>query len=70
MDNALRVRRKGIAQVAYAESTDFRDLQNLFLQARTDAWTRKKLEDMRTTFTGMERGKPGINIIEQKLGVL
>jgi UDP-N-acetylglucosamine:LPS N-acetylglucosamine transferase len=69
MDNALRVRHAGIAQVAYAEAADFRELQNLFLQARTDAWMKKKLIDMQAKFAEMEVSKPGIGIIEQKLGV-
>jgi UDP:flavonoid glycosyltransferase YjiC (YdhE family) len=67
MDNALRIRRNSIAQIAYAESTSFRDLQNLFLQARTDTWMRNKLHDMKKLFRDMEKSKPGISIIENEL---
>jgi UDP:flavonoid glycosyltransferase YjiC (YdhE family) len=76
MDNALRVRRKGIAQIAYAEATDFKDLQNLFLQARTDAWTRNKLEEMQKIFNKMEKSdgeddktfiRDGVDFIEKQL---
>lgn len=54
MDNALRVRRGGIGQVADAETCDYNELQHLFTQAITDNWMANKLGEMSVLFKNME----------------
>lgn len=70
MDNALRVRRNGIGQVAYAESSTYDDLQNAFLRASTDTWMRAKLDKMKTLFAEMETTRPGVELIDSYVNTL
>jgi UDP:flavonoid glycosyltransferase YjiC (YdhE family) len=70
MDNALRIRRNGIGQVAYAESSTYNDLQNLFLQATTNTWMRTKLTKMKTLFNEMETARSGVELIHSYVETL
>ncbi|MDR3013743.1 MAG: glycosyltransferase [Chitinispirillales bacterium] len=68
MDNALRVRRNEVGQVAYAESSDFRELQNLFLRSQTNSWMKNRLKKMSKEFNVMENVTlPGAKLIKEYL---
>jgi UDP:flavonoid glycosyltransferase YjiC (YdhE family) len=54
MDNALRVSRKGIGQIADAETSDYNEFQYLFIQAITNRWMKTKLQNMSGLFNNME----------------
>jgi len=65
MDNALRVRHSDIGQVAYAESSDFRELQNMFLRSQTDSWMKNKLRKMSELFNKLENDND--NVVDGRL---
>ena len=69
MDNALRVSRSGIGQIADAETTPYKDLQHNFLLATTNNWMIKKLKKMHDLFVDMENKRPGVQLILNELGM-
>ncbi len=54
MDNALRLREKKLAEIAYAETLDVDGLRNVFVKAQSDALMKVARQKMMTLFKNME----------------
>lgn len=64
MDNAMRIRRKGIGVVSRAQDLSPAELRKLFTQATASRWIKKNLAKMRAVFEQHETEAPSLAVIQ------